>query len=127
MAPKIFTPAEANRTLPLVRRIVADILKKGAELRRLRDAGRLSQEREDRLVEIGEEIQQLLDEIANIGCEYKDWGFSQGLVDFPSIIEGEMVYLCWRSDESEVAWYHGLRSGYAGRLPLPEQGAEVES
>ncbi len=126
MASKIFTPAEANRTLPLVRRIVADILNRGVELRQLRDYSRPSQDRDDRLVEIGHEIHALIEEITSIGCEYKDWGFNQGLVDFPSIIDGEMVYLCWRSDEAEIAWYHGLRSGYAGRLALPEMGAEVE-
>ncbi|MHC5062896.1 MAG: DUF2203 family protein [Planctomycetota bacterium] len=131
MPPRIFTPSEANRTLPLVRRIVEDILKRGAELRKLRDLGRPSQEQDDRLAEIAHEIQDLLHELKSIGCEYKDWGFDQGLVDFPSIINGEMVYLCWRSDESELGWYHGLHSGYAGRLRIPlellKQEAELET
>ena len=94
MHAKIFTPDSANRTLPLVRRIVADILSRGSELRQLRDYSRQSRERDDRLAKIADELQDLLKEIASIGCEYKDWGFNQGLVDFPSIIDGEMVFLC---------------------------------
>ncbi len=127
MPARIFSPSEANRTLPLVRRIVEDILRRGAELRKLRDLGRTSREQEDRLVEIGHEITSLLSELKGIGCEYKDWGFDQGLVDFPSIIHGEMVYLCWRSDEAELGWYHGPHSGYAGRLRIPQELLELEA
>ena len=41
-----------------------------------------------------------------------------GLVDFPSEVEGRDVYLCWRLDEEEVAWYHESQSGYSARKPL---------
>ena len=41
-----------------------------------------------------------------------------GLVDFPSIRDGEEIYLCWRSGEDRVAWWHRPDAGFAGRQPL---------
>ena len=56
-----------------------------------------------------------------MGCFFKDWNFSIGLVDFPTVIDGETVFLCWRSDEGQLGWYHRIEEGYQGRRPLPER------
>jgi hypothetical protein len=42
----------------------------------------------------------------------------RGLVDFPSIRDGEEVYLCWQAGEPRVAWWHEPDAGFAGRQPL---------
>ena len=63
-------------------------------------------------------------EVEELGCTYRDWSFSLGLVDFPAQIDGEDVYLCWRSDERDVRYYHGLLEGYAGRRLIPQPHAE---
>ena len=42
----------------------------------------------------------------------------RGLVDFPSLVDGREVYLCWQLDEPEIGHWHGLESGFAGRRPL---------
>ena len=43
----------------------------------------------------------------------------RGLVDFPSLRDGEEVYLCWlESDEDEIGWWHEPDAGFAGRQPL---------
>jgi hypothetical protein len=42
----------------------------------------------------------------------------RGLVDFPSIRDGEEVYLCWEAGEPRVAWWHEPEAGFAGRRPL---------
>jgi hypothetical protein len=42
----------------------------------------------------------------------------RGLVDFPSMREGEEVYLCWEEGEAEIGYWHDLESGYGGRRPL---------
>ena len=42
----------------------------------------------------------------------------QGLVDFPSIRDGDEVYRCWRLDEERVGWWHAPDAGFAGRQPL---------
>ncbi len=70
---------------------------------------RLQAELEDQLLELDE-----------MGCFFKDWDFSVGLVDFPAVIDGWTVFLCWRSDEKELAWYHPIDEGFQGRRPLPE-------
>jgi hypothetical protein len=42
----------------------------------------------------------------------------RGLVDFPSIREGQEVFLCWEEGEDEIGFWHDLESGYGGRRPL---------
>jgi hypothetical protein len=42
----------------------------------------------------------------------------RGLVDFPSLRDGEEVFLCWEEGEEEVGYWHDLESGYGGRQPL---------
>jgi hypothetical protein len=41
-----------------------------------------------------------------------------GLVDFPAVVEGQDVFLCWRLGEDRVAYWHGPEGGFAGRRPL---------
>ncbi len=117
---KYFTPAEASKTLPLVKQIVEDILTTTKEMRLLADeiAGKI--EEDERIKKMADNVNGYLSELEEIGCYYKDWNFTIGLVDFPSIIDGEEVLLCWRSDEPEIKYYHGLSDGYAGRKPIPE-------
>ena len=56
-------------------------------------------------------------ELAAAGIVLRD--LDRGLIDFPSIRDGEEVYLCWvESEEDEIGWWHDLDSGYAGRHPL---------
>jgi hypothetical protein len=64
-------------------------------------------------------MQALNVELEQIGCSFRDFKYEIGLVDFPSVIDNQPVRLCWRSDETEVRYYHGLEAGYAGRLPIP--------
>jgi len=124
MVRRIFTPAQANRTLPLVRKIVRDILEAGQRLRALaatihERGGRPEGDERERFEAIKDELGALMHELEAIGCTYKDWGFELGLVDFPARIDGQAVLLCWRSDESEVLWYHGNHDGFAGRRAIP--------
>ena len=41
-----------------------------------------------------------------------------GLIDFPSVRDGEEIYLCWIDGESDIGFWHELDAGYAGRRPL---------
>jgi len=115
MRMKKFTPAEANKTLPLVKEIVKDILGKAKECRVSPDSCR----------DVQGEILLLIEELEDIGCAYKDWNFDVGLVDFPSSdLNGKDILLCWRSDEEIVSWYHDLEHGYSGRKPIPSEWLE---
>jgi len=120
MSRKLFTPDEARKTLPLVRRIVADLLAKGRELR-ARSGDDDSSAARRRTRELESEIAEHLRELAEIGCEYKDWNFEHGLVDFPGELDGRPVLWCWRSDEEDIEWYHGHEDGFAGRTPIPSE------
>lgn len=119
MTEKAFTPVEANRALPLVRSIVGDILEKAKELR---DASPQENVREDEDLELlRQDILDSVQELEELGCSYKDWNFEVGLVDFPSRIGGESVYLCWRSDEPSITHYHPIEGGFAARRPIPAE------
>ena len=118
MTAKLFTPVEANRTLPLVRSIVSDILEKAGELRG-RTALSKDPDEDEELELLRQEILDLMEEIENLGATYKDWNFEIGLVDFPAKIDGLEVLLCWRSDETTVEWFHEPEAGFAGRRRIP--------
>lgn len=118
MFKKIFTPQEANRRLPLVKKIVTDILLKGKRLRKILEKNR-SDEIPVECHNLQSEIEELMTELEDLGCYYKDWNFEYGLVDFPARIEGREVLLCWRSDEPDLRWYHGFEDGYMGRKEIP--------
>jgi hypothetical protein len=45
----------------------------------------------------------------------------RGLVDFPAIIGGDEVFLCWEKDEEDIEFWHDLNSGYAGRQKLKQE------
>jgi hypothetical protein len=64
-----------------------------------------------------EELDGLVREIEETGAHLKD--VELGLVDFPAERDGEIVYLCWQSGEPEVAFWHRVEDGFAGRQPLP--------
>jgi hypothetical protein len=42
----------------------------------------------------------------------------RGLIDFPAIIDGREVFLCWEQDEEDIEFWHDLEAGYAGRERL---------
>lgn len=135
----VFSPARANRALVLVRRIVADMVKRYdrlMELRRERDemlsagavitrSAHLPAARHERLEEledgIARYVEQLSDlnhELLSTGCVLKDW--RTGLVDFPASYGGRRVWLCWRLDEPAVTHWHEWHAGIAGRLPITD-------
>ena len=64
-----------------------------------------------------EELDGIVGEIEASGAHLKD--VQLGLVDFPAELEGEIVYLCWQFGEPEVAFWHRIDDGFAGRRPLP--------
>ena len=44
----------------------------------------------------------------------------RGLVDFPAVIAGREVFLCWEEGEDDIEFWHDLDTGYAARARLPE-------
>lgn len=60
-----------------------------------------------------EEFSRVADEIEHLGVILRD--LDLGLVDFPARVGGVPIFLCWKSDEPEVAFWHGPAEGYGGR------------
>ena len=62
------------------------------------------------------ELREVLGEFQQREILVKD--LDRGLVDFPAIIGGREVFLCWEKDEADIEYWHDLHSGFAGREPL---------
>jgi len=118
---KFFTPSEAAVTLPLVRKIVEDILSTGQKIRELALSPGQNPGETESFIELRTNLMSYMDELHDLGCYYKDWNFEIGLVDFPAIINGEEVMLCWRSDEPNISYFHSFEDGYRGRKPIPKE------
>jgi hypothetical protein len=117
---KTFTLPQAVKTLPLVKKIVLDILKTGQTIREL-SMEMEKPENDPEINKLMDQLDELFEEMEALGCYYKDWNFTVGLVDFPSKIHGNDVMLCWRSDEEELRYFHDAETGYAGRRLIPKE------
>lgn len=118
---KYFTPSEAKKTLPLVKKIVSDILSTAKEIKLLAEESEGDVQNNPQFIKLINEVNSFLKELEEIGCFFKDVNFSIGLVDFPSVIDNKEVYLCWRSDEEDILYYHDIDAGYMGRKLIPPQ------
>ena len=128
-----FTVEDANKTLPLVRRIVSDAVRdywrwqdkvreyedvaaqRGLDERG--EVGELAERLERETEALARDIDGYIAEIRELGVEFK--GFDTGLVDFPGEVDGKPVLLCWQLGEESVQYWHEEDAGFAGRQPLP--------
>lgn len=123
---RIFSIDEARRALPLVERIVRDLV---AAHRSWREAVQAI----DAEVAAGRAgvgggelvaaaqacagaVERCLEELRQIGCIVK--GLEDGLVDFYALRDDRLVFLCWRLGEPTIAFWHDVEGGFAGRQPL---------
>ena len=132
---RLFTKEEASALLPRLTEIFRRMDPKLARLREIEDLvedaeaywhtsgdGMPAEERavHDRLVVQAAEVRSSVEaetrSIQDLGCELKD--VQQGLVDFPSTIDGSVAYLCWQRGETSIGFWHALETGFAGRRPL---------
>ncbi len=129
--PRYFTVTEANEALPRLRqwlarlqakrRRMAKVQAKLAELTAKAAAdGNLIEEEvhatQREAQRLTDELNEVIARINGPGCDLKD--IDQGLVDFPALRQGREVYLCWRLGEEQVAFWHEVQAGFAGRQPL---------
>ncbi len=134
LSKKFYTVEEANRALPLVRAIVRDIVGLYGEVRTRRErlsaiershmavperSDAFSEEVEDMensLLEDFEQLKEYVDELSNLGLELKDP--ETGLVDFPSLQDGQEVRLCWQYGEDRVGHVHDIEQGFEDRRTI---------
>ena len=133
MSDRYFEPADVERLIPRLTRIMERVRTAHAAGAEARDALAIEQRRitlagggvldqaawksRAELIERSmNEVRAGLEEIRQLGGTTKDLGM--GLVDFPHLREGHEVNLCWRLGEQRITHWHGLDEGYAARKPL---------
>lgn len=135
-SPQEFTVAGANRTLPLVKVIVGDIValyrdvserKERLESLRKRRSKPVKRSDDPYREEVDqirqglekdvERLQSFVDELSELGIALKDP--ADGLVDFPTIMDGAPAFLCWKLGEPEIAFWHQPDAAITNRQPLP--------
>jgi hypothetical protein len=127
---RLFTVAEAESALPLVRRILADLAVEYplwraavADYELLAGASRgdwgESPEQlaaRDLVTRRAERISGWMEELELIGCVFK--GFAPPLVDFYSLYQDRLIFLCWQPEDGHITHWHEVDAGFAGRQPL---------
>jgi hypothetical protein len=131
-AQKHFTIDEANAMLPLVRAIAADLItvsRAVVDRRQRLDQIANGQSRseddpyaaevlqiEEEVAKDSERLKGYVEELLQLGVEPKS--VTMGLVDFPTIMDGQPAYLCWKYDEPEIIAWHEIDAGFAERKSL---------
>ncbi|HKV87659.1 MAG TPA: DUF2203 domain-containing protein [Candidatus Dormibacteraeota bacterium] len=130
---RTYTVEEANRELPRVKRIVAQIAELSALLPELEDQARIAEyqskragagaEQQDRHQQAHDAAQGAEEELLKAVLSLNSMGIAlkgplEGLIDFPAIRDGEPIELCWKLGEERVEHWHRVGEGFAGRKKL---------
>lgn len=123
--PQFFTISEANEALIIIRLLMDEIQAirekilasqpeawPGIE----KSAGNGGNKALSRIVEDFEKLDELIHQILDTGVQIKD--INIGLLDFSAVRNGREVCLCWKYGEEDIAFWHELDAGYAGRQPI---------
>ena len=65
-----------------------------------------------------EDLHENLQKIQELGVIVKD--LEMGLCDFPFLLDGRIVYLCWKLGEDKIEWWHEITTGFSGRQAIPK-------
>ncbi|HEY5730074.1 MAG TPA: DUF2203 domain-containing protein [Anaerolineales bacterium] len=123
--PQFFTLNEANKALQIIRPIMDDVQTIRQKILANqpdawpaieKSAGNGGNKTMSRLVEDFERLDALIHKVLGTGAQIKD--INIGLLDFSAIRDGREVYLCWKYGEDDIAFWHEIDAGYAGRQPI---------
>jgi hypothetical protein len=138
---RTFTLSEAQTLLPVLESLLRKAQKSGTraaeievDLEQLRqrifllggvniDVGATARRRAERDKAL-QDTKATLDEIDAIGVQVKD--LDKGLLDFPCVMDGQTVLLCWKLGEKEIGYWHSVEEGYAGRKPIDSRFGRTE-
>jgi hypothetical protein len=123
--PRYFTLQEASEALNDIRPLMDDIqairqkiLASQPEVWPVveRAAGNGGSQMASKMVREFERLDALVHQIHDTGVLFKD--INLGLLDFPALKDGREVYLCWKYGEDNIAFWHEIEAGYAGRRSI---------
>lgn len=131
-SPKQFTPAEANKMLPLVAAIVEDwmelsgnVAERQSRLQHLTDGRELDNDDpySGELVQVRRELAAGHRQIGEFAKELRQLGVvpgdpKVGTVDFPACLDGDDGAICWKFGEPEVLYWHSVGQSCADRQRL---------
>lgn len=132
---KRFHLAEAQRLIPEVSRLLSDAIAAKSEYQETegavqafstrvammggvildREAVLEARKRRDQVVA---RLRGAIEGVQALGCVVKDLDI--GLVDFPTLLRGEEVYLCYKLGEEAIAFWHGVDEGFRGRKAIDQ-------
>jgi len=124
---KVFTFEHATHTLPLVKRIVADIVEQYKRVCALEELCQVQpppdstvdfQALRDQYADELDRLRDLRDELSVIGCQLKEW--RRGVVDFTVQYKGGLVELCWRLGDERLEHWHEFNCGFRQRQPIDD-------
>jgi hypothetical protein len=129
---RLFTIEEANALLPGIEPLLRELKQEKEQfdqLRRTLDSftpamrgnghGALAVDLERRINDLVTRMSAGIRELSAQGIEVKD--LNQGLIDFPHLRDDHVVYLCWRLGEGQIAYWHEIDAGFAGRQELSSE------
>ncbi len=131
-APRLFTPADANRMLPLVAAIAEDwqglwlsVEERRRRLEHLVDGRELDHEDpySGELAQVRRELTLGHRQVGEFAKELRQLGVlpgdpELGTVDFPTRLDGEDACMCWTLGEPEVLHWHPVGAKCASRQRL---------
>jgi hypothetical protein len=68
--------------------------------------------------EAGAKLKETIEQVQEFGCVVKD--LDMGLIDFPTLLRGEEVCLCWKLGETQIAYWHSTEEGFRGRKAIDQ-------
>ncbi len=130
METKILSLHESNKMIPLLKRIVQDIMEhwnliieKRGELETLEKTHH--PENQPHIKEVKSELNRLIDkinqyikEVEQLGCFVEE--FKRGIVNFPSLYHGRKIFLCWQPEETAVSYWHELDETFNDRIKISD-------
>ena len=132
--PRLFTLAEAQKMLPLVRSIVSDIVERYSRFKMRVEESRLAQaargdastpveiRARDRMKreieELKDRVMEVVGELSELGADLRE--YEEGMVDFPARLGEEIVYLSWKLGEPRIAHWRPLDGTDSPRRSLAE-------
>lgn len=126
----MFTPQTANKALPEVKRMFADIVAKKnmvlvlqQELQFIVESGSDFEPFVKKKQDLNSAVTSLykaIETLEGLGVAIKS--VDEGLLDFPAKRFDEEVWLCWKAGEDEIKFWHGKDEGFMGRKPLETTG-----
>lgn len=123
--PKYYTPGEADNMLEIVRPLVRELMDIAERIRARqpemwamveKSAGNGGNPELSRLLPDFDRLDSLLHRLQDMGIEVKD--LQTGLIDFPALKDGRVIYLCWKYNEGRIQFWHEVEAGFAGRQPI---------